>query len=450
MTRADDLARAVVSRTAAGIATEVQAAVADATLPPGTRLPTVRAFAEALGVSPTTVHDAWNRLLSAGVIRTEGRRGTFVAPTDGKRTVQTGVGPVVQDVAQGDPDLALLPPLGPALAHAAASPELNRLDFAYVTDELRAAVAPTWPYEPSAWTTADGGKHAAQLALQSLGGGHRPVAVEQPTAQRTLAVLHELGRTCLPVRWDDAGPRPDDLEHAVAERGADTFVWQPRAHYPTGRTVTPDRLAEIAAVLARRPDVTVVEDDAIGPLASARPVSLGSYLPDAVLHVRTYDPAYGLDLRTAVVTGSLEAVRRVNRARGMLGVWNSRILQDSLAWLLTDRDATRTVRGAARTYARRREGVRDALTTRGVRTTGDDGLVLWVEVADEEAALTVLRARGVVAGLGSVCWLDAADRRHVRLPTATLDVRRPERERVADAVAEAAVQSARHASARRR
>ncbi|MFC5491621.1 GntR family transcriptional regulator [Nocardioides caricicola] len=45
----------------------------------GTRLPTVRALAETLGVAVNTVAKAYRALETDGVITTEGRRGTFIA-----------------------------------------------------------------------------------------------------------------------------------------------------------------------------------------------------------------------------------------------------------------------------------------------------------------------------------------------------------------------------------
>lgn len=61
------------------------AAVADGVLPVGTRLPTVRGLAERLGLAAGTVARAYRELEADGVVRTEGRKGTFVgdaAPTD--------------------------------------------------------------------------------------------------------------------------------------------------------------------------------------------------------------------------------------------------------------------------------------------------------------------------------------------------------------------------------
>lgn len=51
-------------------------------LPPGTRLPTVRALAAELGVAVNTVAKAFRRLEEAGLVMTRGRAGTVVSPLD--------------------------------------------------------------------------------------------------------------------------------------------------------------------------------------------------------------------------------------------------------------------------------------------------------------------------------------------------------------------------------
>lgn len=45
----------------------------------GTRLPTVRALAEELGIAANTVARAYRELETAGVIETRGRHGSFIA-----------------------------------------------------------------------------------------------------------------------------------------------------------------------------------------------------------------------------------------------------------------------------------------------------------------------------------------------------------------------------------
>lgn len=50
----------------------------DGRLPVGTRLTTVRRFAEDLGIAPNTVARAYRELEAAGLLETRGRAGTFV------------------------------------------------------------------------------------------------------------------------------------------------------------------------------------------------------------------------------------------------------------------------------------------------------------------------------------------------------------------------------------
>lgn len=59
--------------------TQIARRAASGDLPPGTRLPTVRALAGELGLAANTVARAYRELEADGVVVTEGRRGTFVA-----------------------------------------------------------------------------------------------------------------------------------------------------------------------------------------------------------------------------------------------------------------------------------------------------------------------------------------------------------------------------------
>ena len=60
---------------------QVAKRAAAGTLPAGTRLPTVRALAEQLGLAVNTVARAYRELEADGVVVTEGRPGTFVRGT---------------------------------------------------------------------------------------------------------------------------------------------------------------------------------------------------------------------------------------------------------------------------------------------------------------------------------------------------------------------------------
>ena len=60
---------------------QVAAGVGDGTLAPGTRMPTVRALADELGLAVNTVAKAYRALEADHVVETRGRAGTFVSAT---------------------------------------------------------------------------------------------------------------------------------------------------------------------------------------------------------------------------------------------------------------------------------------------------------------------------------------------------------------------------------
>ncbi len=73
--------------------TQIAGRVARGELAPGTRLPTVRALADQVGLAVNTVARVYRELEADGVVVTEGRRGTFV------RSGAAADGPDVQAAA---------------------------------------------------------------------------------------------------------------------------------------------------------------------------------------------------------------------------------------------------------------------------------------------------------------------------------------------------------------
>src|SRR6478736_10183552 len=78
-----NLAEHIDDRSAKGIAGAVGRLITAGDLPVGSRLPTVRELSRSLGVSPTTVSEAWQTLSSVGALDARGRRGTFVREPTG-------------------------------------------------------------------------------------------------------------------------------------------------------------------------------------------------------------------------------------------------------------------------------------------------------------------------------------------------------------------------------
>lgn len=418
------LAARIEDPSARGIAVTMTDLIRSGELAPGSALPTVRALAGALDVSPSTVAEAWAVLRRHRMITTLGRRGSVVSgppsvphPVRYERVGDFGAH-LTLDLAVAAPDPALLPPLGEALLAGARTPKLNDYSRTPITDALLDAVRGTWPFTPEAWLAVGGGYEGVQVLCQALIVPGDRVVVEDPTAARLLDILDALDATVVPVACDDEGPLPDALSQALDQRPA-LFLHQSRAQVPCGWTLTERRAAALAALLESAPNVTVVEDDGIGPLATTPGASIGVHLPHRTALVRSYSKAYGPDLRLGVVGGPGELVERARVLRTFGTGWTSRILQDALAHLLVDEAATRCVREAADRYGRRRTALADRLDGHGVRTRNQDGLMLWVPVADETSALVTMAARGVTVSPGTRYCVSYTEP-HLRVATSRL------------------------------
>ncbi|HEX8714005.1 MAG TPA: GntR family transcriptional regulator, partial [Solirubrobacteraceae bacterium] len=116
----------VTAGSAAGLVESIERAVALGELQPGERLPSVRRLAAEVALSPVTVASALTELRRRGVVVSEPRRGTRVGerPPIGSTRAALPVPPGARDLSQGNPDPALLPDLGRALAGTDLPPRL--------------------------------------------------------------------------------------------------------------------------------------------------------------------------------------------------------------------------------------------------------------------------------------------------------------------------------------
>ncbi|GGW45052.1 GntR family transcriptional regulator [Streptomyces lucensis JCM 4490] len=415
----------IEGRGAAEIAAEVERAVGAGELEPGQSLPPMRELAAHLGVNPNTVAAAYRTLRERGVIETAGRRGSRVRPkpaTTGREQLRVEVPPGGRDLADGNPDPALLPRLAPAFAAAAGLGD--REPVLYGDDPLDADLvriaraeldADGVPAGPPAVTS--GSLDAIERVLAAHLRPGDAVAVEDPGWGSLLDLVPALGLRTAPVGVDDDGPRVDDLRRALGS-GARALVVTARAQNPTGASVTATRARALRAVLRGHPHTLLIEDDH------------GHGIVDLPLHtlagatrhwafVRSAAKAYGPDLRLAVLTGDTVTIDRV-RGRQRLGPgWVSLLVQRAVARLWADGAVDRAA--VARSYRVRRDGLVDALAERGVVAHGRSGMNVWVPVPDETGAVARLLQAGWAVAPGARFRIDSPP--GIRLTVSTLTAR---------------------------
>jgi DNA-binding transcriptional MocR family regulator len=409
-------------RSARRIASVIGRMITAGELPVGARLPTVRELSRRLGVSPTTVSEAWRSLAAVGAIEAAGRRGTFVRAPTGPggprryRRITEGPGHFALDLSSGTPDPALLPDLGPAIARVGKQTLTSSYLDHPVLPELEAALIETWPFPPEAMTVVDGAMDALDRVAQVVLRLGDRVIVEHPSFPPLLDLLEQLGCEVTGVDVDDDGALPDQLRDALQARTVRAVFLQPRAQNPAGSALTAMRARLLAEAVAST-DAIVVEDDHANDISSAPLVSLGRWLPARTVHIRSFSKSHGPDLRLAAVGGAGDLVSAVANRRLLGPGWSSRILQAVLLELLRDPATPAVLDVAARTYLRRRALVSDVLAAHGVAVTGRDGINAWIDVGDERSAAVALATRniGVAPGAPFLVRPDANHRDHLRV-----------------------------------
>lgn len=370
----------------------------------GDALPSVRALADELGVSPATVAAAYQRLRDRGIVATAGRHGTRVRPVTpiatGRAVRAVPLPPGVRDLSHGEPSPALLPDLAPVLSAIAGELAAGAAPLRYADGgplpELLEQARQRLPRLPdgAAYTLVSGALDGLDRLLAArLRPGDR-VAVEDPGWAALLDLVAARGLVAVSMPVDEDGPTVDGVRAALAA-GVRAAVITTRAQNPTGAAVSAARADELRPLLR---DVFVIEDDHAAELAAvpSHPVAAGP----SWAFLRSASKPYGPDLRCAVLAGDPETVSRVEGRLRLGPGWVSGLLQRTLLGLWRDPAAAAAVRAAGQAYDERRDALVAALRRHGVPATGRTGINVWVPAPDETGAVASLRDAGYAVAPG--------------------------------------------------
>ncbi|EXU61609.1 GntR family transcriptional regulator [Streptomyces sp. PRh5] len=416
----------ITGASAKGIAASVEQGVVEGALAPGTALPPVRRLAERLGVSPGTVATAYKELRRRGIVVTQGRGGTVVAPTPAVASRRPPPVPEgVRDLAGGHPDPAFLPALlptarlSPGVRSHRAQPRLAGLE------ELTRAWYERDGVPAEHLTFAHGALDCvARLLSVELRPGDA-VAMEDPGYHHLLDLVPALGLRSVPVAVDDEGIRPDALRAAL-RAGARALICSPRGQNPYGGWFSAGRRDALLGVLGEAAgEVLVIEDDHAADVAGVPLHSLtaggrgdAAGGPARWAQVRTVSKHLGTDLRWGALACDRTTLARHDGRMLLTSGWVSHVLQETVARLMTDPETQGLVATARSAYARRREALLAALSARGIAAHGASGMNVWVPVRDEAAMVNGLRTRGWWVAAGARFRLAAGA--GVRITTAGL------------------------------
>ncbi|MEU1389625.1 MULTISPECIES: PLP-dependent aminotransferase family protein [unclassified Nonomuraea] len=386
---------------------------------PGTRLPSERDLAQAVGLSRGTVAAAFNTLCEEGLCERRHGSGTYVlgVPTFGG-LLQGGA--VLADLSTSvvpDPSHLAVPPLDAAALMRA--PSGHGYD-AMGDSRLRAVLAAldAGPYHQILVTS--GAQQGIDLAARVLLRPGDRVLVGDPAYGGALSVFRRAGAHAVPVDLTD----PDAVRDALA-RHRPAAVYALPVDNPTGRVADLRHVAELAAAA----DVPLVEDRTLAPVVfdgRTPPGPLALAHPHGTVTVGSLSKVLWGGLRVGWLTAPDPLLARLLEAKLDADLATSAVSQRLAADLL-DGDP---VPAWLAELARRRDHFTAALSARLPSWTWSrppGGLSLWARLpgADTDRFAATAREQGVAVAPGSLFSPDGRHRDRLRLsfalPPALLD-----------------------------
>ncbi len=412
------------------IAASVEQAIEEGALSPGDPLPAVRRLATQLEVSPTTVAAALADLRSRGLVVTRARSRSYVSwrPPVAGAWLGSAIPAGARDLASGNPDPTLLPDLGPFLRRMEPPHQLYGGEPA-VPELLRLAEAEfaETGIDPGDIAVVSGALDGIERALQAQLRPGDVIAVEDPGYAGLFDLLRALGLALRPVPVDEKGMIPTVLAEALGE-GATAVLVNPRGQNPTGASLDKARTKELRGVLDAAPDVLVIEDDHLGPIAGSPRLTLTTGRSRWAA-ARSVAKSLGPDIRLALLAGDAQTISRVRGRQAVGPQWVSHLLQRLVAMMWSDAGVVATLERAAEVYGERRDLFLEKLAQRRIEAQTSAGITVWIPVPEEAPVAQSLLEGGWAVSPGAPYRLQSE--RAVRVTISTL------KEREADELAEA-------------
>ena len=267
----------------------IRAKVASRALVTGDRLPSIRSFAATMGVSPSTVVEAYDRLVAEGLIRARRGSGFYVASSGLPPLTLAETGPrreravdpfwVSRQSLDADPavvkpgcgwlptDWMPHPALRRALRALARTGQASLVDYGSTRGSpvLRRLLLGRFVEEgleasPDQIMLTGSGTQAIDLICRFLLRPGDPVLVDDPCYFNFRAILRAHQVRILGVPYTPSGPDVAAFETILAAERPRLYLTNSALHNPTGATLSPPAAHRVLSAASAH-DLTIVEDD---------------------------------------------------------------------------------------------------------------------------------------------------------------------------------------------
>ena len=336
--------------------------VDDGQLRAGAKLPSIRQFAHAHGVSVYTVVDAYDRLVALGYFLSQAHSGFFVRSRSDKV-------PALRDSSsqysfdsmwymrrifenralRSKPGCGWLPSdwlFGEGLRRGLRNLATEEVDMGGYGEPkgyllLRQAVRDTLAAREVLISAEQvllthGSSQAMDLAIRRLVKPGDAVLVDEPGYANLLFALRFQGARLVGAPRTPQGYDLELLEARIAEQRPTVFFTQPRLHSPTGSCATLAHLHRLVQ-LAEKYDFTLVENDIYADLDPESRPSLASLDQlNRVLYIGSFSKTISPNLRLGYVAAKGALMEDLARLKMISGLTSSELTERLAYAALTD------------------------------------------------------------------------------------------------------------------
>lgn len=405
---------------------EIRTRIAGRGLVPGSRLPSVRAFAKAMRVSVSTVVEAYERLVAEGVIRSRPGSGFYVSSPLAPLSLSE-IGPkldraidplwvsrqTLEDGGSNDSELlkpgcGWLPPTWlPETAIRRALRQMSRGEGRLLADygtplgspQLRGLLARRMAEHgiaaaPDQILLVESGTQAIDLLCRFLIEPGDTVLVDDPCYFNFHALLRAHRATVIGVPMTPTGPDIEAFAQALAAHKPRLYITNSAIHNPTGAVISPvtaHRLLKLAEPVG----LTIIEDDIFADLEREPAPRLAAFDGlERVVHIGSFSKTLSASVRCGFIAARPDWIEALVDLKIATSFAAGRLSSELVLSMLTngsyrkhlDELRVRLAEAMAATTAR--------LTALGIEPwiTPRAGMFLWCRLPQGISATDVARA----------------------------------------------------------
>jgi GntR family transcriptional regulator/MocR family aminotransferase len=387
------------------------------------RLPASRNLAIELGLSRSTVTNAYEQLVAEGYV--EGRKGSgyFVCPVGEidvkpkenkcQPTISKSIPPIRQYKHPSFPDMRLFPYRQWAQCMSRVA-RLNPESLVSVTDsfgdiELRRSIAQflrDWrglDASPEQILITAGSIDALEICVRTLAEVGDTVGLENPGYQPLRNIVLNLGMKPL---WLNRDERDVEVPAITNKSDSPTLsILTPSHHFPLGGAMSPLRRREFLQ-WAEQTNSWIIEDDYDSEFRYAgSPIQAlaGFDTTERTIYVGTFSKVFSVGLRLGFLVSPPELIPKFSSTLARYGVKAATTAQRALSLFMDNGEFYRHIRRTRRIYSERRKILLTALQENlGDIVTVEDhaaGMQLLVALPDnfdDQLIVKAARKQGVV------------------------------------------------------